>query len=77
MRLYAWLAREIEPDAAPDTPYREWVDAYASPAFESLAATLEELLDRLGGDPEIVAGHYRSAMLLEVAFFVAAYNQAR
>ena len=76
MRLYAWLARELQATASPDSPYREWVETYADPAFEQLASTLEDLLDRLGGDPEVVAGHYRTAMRLELAFFGAAHERA-
>ena len=76
MRLYAWLGRELEPVAAADSPYREWVETYADPGFERLARALEDLLDRLGGDPAAVAGHYRTAMRLELAFFTAAHEQA-
>lgn len=76
MRLYAWLGRELEPVTAADSPYREWVETYAGPGFERLATALEELLDRLGGDPAVVAGHYRTAMRLELAFFTAAHEQA-
>lgn len=72
MRLYAWLGRELLPVAAAASPYREWVDTYADPGFHALAATLEGLLDRLGGDPATVAAHYRTAMRLEHDFFVAA-----
>jgi thiaminase/transcriptional activator TenA len=74
MRLYAWLGRELDPLTAADTPYREWVDTYADPGFEELAATLESLVDELGGDPKVLAGHYRAAMRLELAFFSAAYE---
>jgi thiaminase (transcriptional activator TenA) len=77
MRLYAWLGRELQPVAASDSPYRDWVDTYADPGFEQLATTLEDLLDRLGGDPAVVAAHYRTAMSLELAFFGAAYRRAR
>jgi len=72
MRLYAWLGRELEPTAAHASPYREWVETYADPGFQQLATALEALLDRLGGDPGVVAGHYRKAMRLELAFFAAA-----
>lgn len=74
MRLYAWLGRELE--ANPDSPYKEWVDTYAEPSFQQLATTLEGLLDRLGGDPEVMAGHYRTAMGLELAFFDSAYRHS-
>ena len=57
-------------------PLPGWVETYAEPTFEQLATTLEDLLDRLGGDPEVVAGHYRTAMRLELAFFGAAHERA-
>jgi thiaminase len=66
-----------EPASAADSPYREWVDTYADPGFERLATALEDLLDRLGGDPAVMAAHYRKAMRLELAFFAAAHQQAR
>jgi len=72
MRLYAWLGTELLPVAAADSPYREWVETYASPVFQQLAGVLEALLDRLGGDSDTVAAHYRKAMQLELAFFGSA-----
>ena len=76
MRLYAWLGRELQPVAAPDGRYREWVETYADPGFQNLAMTLEDLLDRLGGNPSVVAKHYRTAMRLELAFFDAAHARS-
>lgn len=77
MRRYAWLGRELEPCTATDNRYREWVNTYASTEFGDLAATLEALLDRLGGDPAVVADRYRTAMQLELAFFRSAYEHGR
>jgi thiaminase (transcriptional activator TenA) len=74
MRLYAWLGTELEPLTAPDSPYREWVQTYADEGFQELAATLDDLVDRLGGDPSTMADHYRRAMRLERDFFAAAYD---
>lgn len=76
MRLYAWLGQELEPATAAGSPYREWVETYADPGFEALARTLEELLDRLGGDPVTLADHYRTAMRLELGFFAAHHDGA-
>lgn len=70
MRLYAHLGQALAPRAA--GPYREWVDTYADPGFEQLAATLEALLDRTAADTPAVRRAYRRAMQLEVGFFDAA-----
>jgi thiaminase/transcriptional activator TenA len=72
MRLYAWLGVGLEADAA--GPYAEWVTTYADPGFEALACRLEQLLDEQADDGPAVAGVYRRAMRLEVAFFDAAFN---
>ena len=75
MRLYAYLGQELVANAsAPpqDNPYREWIETYGSTSFESLAATLEGLLDRYAEDKPAVRHAYRRAMQLELAFFQAA-----
>lgn len=71
MRLYAHLGQALAPSAG--GPYREWVDTYADPGFEQLAATLEALLDRLAADTPAVRRAYRRAMELELGFFDAAW----
>jgi thiaminase/transcriptional activator TenA len=73
MRLYAWLGTELAPRTDPASPYREWVQTYAGEGFGQLAAGLESLVDRLGGDPATLGAHYRRAMLLERDFFAAAH----
>ncbi|GAB3195820.1 thiaminase II [Geodermatophilus arenarius] len=72
MRLYAHLGQALVPRAT--GPYREWVDTYADPGFEELAATLEALLDRLAAGTPAVRRAYRRAMELEVAFFDSAWR---
>ncbi len=76
MRLYAWLGQQLAPKLDPDSPYREWVETYSSPDVEALAARLEALLDRYGGEPASLAELYRRAMQLELAFFQAAWEAA-
>jgi thiaminase/transcriptional activator TenA len=76
MRLYAWLGQQLAPTLAPESPYREWVETYSSPDLETLAARLETLLDRYGGEPARMAELYRRAMELELAFFQAAWEPA-
>jgi len=71
MRLYAFLGQTLATEGAgrADNPYREWVQTYAAPGFEELAATLEALLDRYAEDGTAVRSAYRRAMQLELAFF--------
>jgi thiaminase/transcriptional activator TenA len=70
MRLYALLGQSLS-GCVFENPYREWIDTYASPDFEQLAATLEGLLDRYADDSPTVRSTYRRAMQLELAFFEA------
>ncbi|MEO2106851.1 MAG: TenA family protein, partial [Actinomycetota bacterium] len=74
MRLYAWLGQQLLPDLDPASPYADWVRTYADPEFEALAATLEDMIDRLGGDPGRMAEHYATAMRLERDFFASAHE---
>ncbi len=76
MRLYAWLGQQLTPKLDPDSPYREWVETYSSPDVQALAARLEALLDRYGGEPARLAELYRRAMQLELAFFQAVWEAA-
>jgi thiaminase/transcriptional activator TenA len=70
MRLYAFLGQELaRGDIAP--LYAEWVRTYAAPEFETLAATLEGLLDWHAADTPAVRNAYRRAMELEYGFFDA------
>ena len=71
MRLYAHLGQTLARGGAARAanPYREWVETYAAPEFESLAATLEGLLNRYAQDTPMVRGCYRRAMQLELDFF--------
>ena len=72
MRLYAHLGRSLSAETAGD--YAEWVDTYADPGVEELAATLERLLDEHADDVPAVRRAYRRAMQLEVGFFDAAWR---
>lgn len=76
MRLYAFLGGELSKRETPENnPYAEWIRTYSDPAFEDLAKTLEDLLDRYAGDSPKVRSLYRRAMSLEVAFFEAALER--
>ena len=72
MRLYAWLGQSLNADTA--GPYAQWVQTYADPAFEELAARLESLVDEQARDTPPLRAIYRRAMQLELAFFEAAFT---
>lgn len=74
MRLYAFLGQSLAQQGDRDNPYAEWIETYADPEFEALAATLESLLDRYAADSSTVRSAYRRAMKLELAFFEAGYE---
>jgi thiaminase/transcriptional activator TenA len=72
MRLYAFLGQSLAKEGVGDgNPYTEWVEAYADPGFEALAAKLETMLDRYASNTPAVRSAYRRAMALEVGFFTA------
>ena len=74
MRLYAWLGQSLANTVHPDSPYREWVETYASDELERLVQRLETVLNQPGGEPARIAELYRTAMELELAFFDAAWK---
>lgn len=71
MRLYAHLGQTLARSRTSET-YVDWLDTYADPQFDALAATLERLLDNYVDDIDQVRDTYRRAMRLELAFFDAA-----
>ena len=72
MRLYAWLGQSLSAADHTENPYHDWIETYASPDFEGLAAELEALLDDLAADmPGRAAEAYAEAMRHELAFFEA------
>jgi thiaminase/transcriptional activator TenA len=73
MRLYAHLGQSLSTRSS-DT-YARWVNTYADPEFESLAATVERLVDVYADDTAEVRAVYGRAMQLELAFFDAAYHR--
>ncbi|KUH85871.1 MULTISPECIES: TenA family protein [unclassified Mycobacterium] len=70
MRLYAHIGTTLDADTA--GPYAQWVQTYADPGFEDVAALLERLLDQHADDVPSARTAYRRAMRLELAFFDAA-----
>jgi thiaminase/transcriptional activator TenA len=71
MRLYAYIGQSLAESATSQT-YAEWINTYAAPEFDSLAATLEHLLDAYTSDVDRERITYRRAMRLELEFFDAA-----
>ena len=72
MRLYAFLGRSVAGKGYDEgNPYSGWIQTYADPEFEALAAKLEALLDRYAADAPAVLSAYRRALALEFAFFKA------
>lgn len=72
MRLYAHIGSALDADAA--GPYAQWVQTYADPGFEEIAALLERLLDQHGEHNPQIRQAYRRAMRLELDFFTAALS---
>jgi len=73
MRLYAYIGQSLAESATTDT-YAEWINTYADPEFDSLAATVEHLLDAYSSDVERERIVYRRAMRMELDFFEAAFR---
>ena len=70
MRLYAFLGQSLADEGGEEgNAYANWIKTYSDPDFESLASTLEGLLDRYAADTPAVRAAYRRAMNLELAFF--------
>ena len=75
MRLYAYIGQSLAKSRSSDV-YSEWIDTYADPEFEALAATLERLLDTYSKDVDRERVIYRRAMRLELEFFEAAHTES-
>lgn len=72
---YAVIGAALAPSAAPDTPYRAWIDAYAGADYRTVAREAAALLDRLaagrGGEarrPELTR-RFAAACRLEADFW--------
>lgn len=73
MRLYAHLGQSLSPP--PSNTYARWIATYADPDFESLAVTIERLIDVYADDTTEVRTVYGQAMQLELGFFDAASHR--
>lgn len=66
--IYHRVGTLIHTQAAPDNPYRAWIDTYASDAFESAVQAMLDLVDGLEGDAAT-----RSAM--KIAFEQSSWHE--
>ena len=72
MRLYSWIGKRLyNGNISEDNPYKEWVLTYSDDSFETLAKSLENLIDQYNEnyDDDKTNDLYREAMKLELAFF--------
>lgn len=77
---YGEIGLRLAREAAPDTPYREWIDTYAGQDYQDACLKAGALLDtaiskRLGKHPETLpkwqqlTQHFATATRLEAAFW--------
>lgn len=77
---YGEIGARLAREAAPDTPYRAWIDAYAGDGYQQTCRDAGALLDgaiarRLGDAPQssprwaALARHFATATRLEAAFW--------
>lgn len=77
---YGEIGQRLSREAERDSPYRDWIDTYASPGYQQLCAEMGALLDgvaarRLGPAPEVsprwgdLCQTFRTATRLEVGFW--------
>lgn len=74
MRLYAFLGQTLAKHDLPKHDYSEWVETYSAEAFETLAQTLEDLVNRYAPEDPKRYSVYRYAMLCERDFFQMAWE---
>ena len=77
---YGEIGTRLAAEAAPDTPYRPWIDTYAGSEYQDVMVSVGKMLDgavarRLGAAPEISArwdqlqDRFATATKLEVGFW--------
>jgi thiaminase/transcriptional activator TenA len=75
MRLYRFLGEQLAQGGLPDHSYRDWIETYSSPEFQSLTEELSGLADLYSqAGSNTVASAYRYAMQCELDFFEAAWR---
>lgn len=77
---YGEIGLRLARSAAPDTPYRDWIDTYSDPEYQTVMASVGQMIDgaiaqRLGPDPTTsqrwpnLQARFTTATRLEVAFW--------
>ncbi len=77
---YGEIGARLADEAAPDTPYRDWIDSYAGADYQSACIAAGNLMDsailkRLGPAPEtsprwaVLSDRFATATRLEVGFW--------
>ena len=77
---YGEIGLRLARSAAPDTPYRAWIDTYADDGYQSVMASVGQMIDgaisrRLGPDPERaprwahLQNRFSTATRLEIGFW--------
>lgn len=77
---YGEIGLRLAREAAPDTPYRQWIDTYAGDDYQDICRKVGSLIDgatraRLGDDPTALARwasvskRFRTATELEISFW--------
>ncbi len=78
-RIYWDVGNAIAAKAAPENPYRAWIDTYADPSFGDAVASVMEIADRAAAGASralrdtMLAAHHRATQY-EHLFWDGAYN---
>ena len=75
MRLYSWIGKSLS-NKILNNPYKEWIITYSDESFDTLAKSLETLIDSHAEAFDITQANYlyKRAMELELEFFNAYSN---
>jgi thiaminase/transcriptional activator TenA len=78
--IYAEIGKHVHGMAAPDNPYRAWIDTYAGEEFDAAVRDMIGAVDRLAEDagaPVLAAMHeaYDTATRLEFMFWDSAWRR--
>jgi thiaminase/transcriptional activator TenA len=76
MKLYSYLGTSLAQSGLPDHRYGEWIRTYSSEEFFQLTRKIEGLLDQHATDSGPVRDAYRYAMVCELDFFSAVFDDS-